>query len=183
MLTANVVAVLVMLPLAALLAVPYLLIWHRQGLSFALDGFGWLPWLLVTLVGGIVVHELIHGIAWAVASGRSLRDIEFGVQWQSLTPYAHTKGPMPARAYRIGAAMPGLLLGVVPVILATATGNGSLLAFGLLFTWAAGGDWLILWLLRGLPGDALVEDHPTRAGCYVFEPTGVGSSSGRDHDA
>ena len=35
---------------------------------------------------------------------------------------------------------------------------------------AAGGDWLVLWLLRGVSPGAFVEDHPTRAGCYVLEP-------------
>jgi hypothetical protein len=43
------------------------------------------------------------------------------------------------------------------------------MAFGLLFTFAAGGDALVLWLLRGVAPHRLVEDHPTRAGCFVWE--------------
>jgi hypothetical protein len=49
-------------------------------------------------------------------------------------------------------------------------GNGNLFWFGLVHTAAAGGDWLILWLIRKLKAGRLVEDHPTNAGCYVLEP-------------
>jgi hypothetical protein len=34
-------------------------------------------------------------------------------------------------------------------------------------TFCAGGDLLVLLLLRGVPANALVEDHPTRAGCRL----------------
>jgi hypothetical protein len=64
--------------------------------------------------------------------------------------------------------MPGLLLGIAPSIAGVISGSAVLAAFGLLFTIAAGGDFLILWLLRGVHAGALVEDHPERAGCYVL---------------
>jgi hypothetical protein len=43
---------------------------------------------------------------------------------------------------------------------------------GALFVLATGGDLLVLWVIRELPASALVEDHPTRAGCYVLDPAG-----------
>ncbi len=73
-----------------------------------------------------------------------------------------------AKPYRIGAVMPLILLGILPSLYAIAEGQAGLIAFGLFFTFAAGGDMLILWLLRDIPANALVEDHPTRAGCYVL---------------
>ncbi len=94
--------------------------------------------------------------------------MRLGFSWKALTPYAHCAAPMPARAYRIGAAAPGVALGLLPAALAWATGSGAVLAFALLFTLAAGGDALILWLLRGVPPERLVVDHPTRAGCLVL---------------
>jgi hypothetical protein len=51
-------------------------------------------------------------------------------------------------------------------------GNLWLVLLGGLFILAAGGDFLILWSIRGVDKDALVEDHPTRAGCYVLQPSG-----------
>jgi hypothetical protein len=75
---------------------------------------------------------------------------------------------MEARTYKIGAAMPGLLLGLLPASLALLSRNGWLLIYGVLFTWTAGGDALILWLLRNVEPGARVEDHPTKVGCYVL---------------
>jgi len=43
------------------------------------------------------------------------------------------------------------------------------MAFGFLYTVAASGDFLILWLIRNIKPNTHVEDHPTNAGCYVIE--------------
>jgi hypothetical protein len=43
------------------------------------------------------------------------------------------------------------------------------ICFGLLYTTAAGGDFLVLWILRNIKPNTLVEDHPTNAGCYIIE--------------
>ena len=124
--------------------------------------------LLGALVGGVLAHEALHALAWKLAAGLPWREMKLGFQWKTLTPYAHARVPMAARAYRIGAATPGVVLGLLPVAVALATADGAWLLFGLLFTFAAGGDALILWLLRGVAPGRLVEDHPTRAGCYVW---------------
>ena len=124
--------------------------------------------LLLALVAGILLHEILHALAWKVAGGLPWSDVRLGFQWKTLTPYAHARVPMPARVYRIGAATPGVVLGLGPALASLATGDGFLLLFGLLFTIAAGGDALILWLLRGVPPARLVQDHPTRAGCLVL---------------
>lgn len=41
--------------------------------------------------------------------------------------------------------------------------------FGIIYTFAAGGDWIIRWLLHHVKPGTLVEDHLSRAGCYVIE--------------
>jgi hypothetical protein len=101
---------------------------------------------------------------------KSFSTIKLGVQWKTLTPYAHLKEPIEVNVYRIGGFMPGFVLGILPFILSLILGNGNLLWFSVIQTAAASGDWLILWLLRTTQGGTLVEDHPTRAGCYVYEP-------------
>ncbi len=123
--------------------------------------------LLGAFITGVLAHEALHAVAWKVAAGLPWSDMKLGFQWKTLTPFAHARVPMSARAYRIGAATPGVVLGVAPALIGLVTGNGGWILFGLLFTLAAGGDALILWLLRGVTPQRLVEDHPTRAGCYV----------------
>lgn len=123
---------------------------------------------------GIVVHEAIHGLTWA-ALGRLPRSaIRFGVQWKTATPYAHATVPLPAWAYRWGTAMPLLLLGLVPALAGIGFGDARIAGFGMLFTLVAGGDLAVLWLMRGLPRHAWVQDHPERAGCLVVQPAREG---------
>jgi uncharacterized protein (TIGR04206 family) len=76
---------------------------------------------------------------------------------------------MDIRPYRIGSYMPGLLLGILPWLVSLFTGDVLLFLFGFLYTSAAGGDLLILWIIRNVKPNTLVEDHPTNAGCYIYE--------------
>lgn len=175
---ASWLTIVVMGPVAAAMVAVYLSLWSS---SFR-DGFpasGW--WAALAFVVGVVVHEGIHGAVWAAASGRPSA-IRFGFQLKSLTPYAHSTEPMSARAYRIGALAPGILLGVLPYLVALAAGSAPLALFGAVFTSVAGGDVLVVWRLRGVAPGALVEDHPTDAGAVVLEEAsrggpGVGSKT------
>jgi hypothetical protein len=129
-------------------------------------------WFLLAVIIGVVIHEYIHKIGWAVFGKKPFSVIKFGFQWKTLTPYAHCTEPMEVNGYRWGAILPGLLLGVLPILIAILNGNGTLFIYGLLFLFAAGGDFLILWLIRNVKTGTEVEDHPTRAGCYVFNKEG-----------
>jgi hypothetical protein len=125
--------------------------------------------LLIAVVLGVVVHELIHAMSWMIFGHKPFSAVKFGFQWKTITPYAHLKEPVEVNAYRIGGFMPGFILGILPYILSLVLGDGNLFWFGLVHTAAAGGDWLILWLIRNVKAGTLVEDHPTHAGCYVIE--------------
>jgi hypothetical protein len=168
MVQANVAAIVGVLPPLAVLAVGYGLVWGWGALGDGFDDLFEPVWrFLLLFVGGVIVHEALHGIAWRM-SGAEAGSVRFGFQWKTLTPYAHSTAPMSARAYRIGAVTPGLVLGLAPALLGLAVGAGAMFWFGLLFTLAAGGDALILWLLRGVSGDRLVNDHPSKPGCLVL---------------
>ncbi len=121
----------------------------------------------LVFVAGVVAHEALHGAGWRLA-GAPAGTVSFGFQLKTLTPYAHCSAAMPARAYRIGAAAPGVVLGLAPALAGLAVEAGALFWFGAFFTLAAGGDALILWLLRGVPSDRLVKDHPSKPGCLLL---------------
>jgi hypothetical protein len=125
--------------------------------------------LVLAVLLGVVVHEWIHGITWVIFGHKPFSAIKFGFQWKTFTPYAHLKEPVEVNAYRIGGFMPGFILGLFPYMLSILLGDGNLFWFSLVHTTAAGGDWLILWLLRNVKPGTQVEDHPTNAGCYVIE--------------
>lgn len=172
MVRANVYIVAMLVPLAVLFFVPYYVLW---------GGFGPGNWDLIAaaawFLGGVLGHELLHGITWMIAGNKPPGAVRFGFQLKTLTPYAHCTEPIDISAYRWGAAVPGVILGIVPGIIAMAIGSPGLLVFGFLFTLAAGGDALILWVLRDVPAGSLVEDHPSRAGCFVLH----GSRAARAH--
>ena len=156
----------IILPLMAVQIVPFILL-HKISIpqSANLPLFGFL------LLFGIFVHEALHVLAWMIFGKKSLKAFHIGFQWKSLTPYAHCKEPMDIRPYRIGSFAPGFLLGILPWIISLFTGDILLFIYGWLYTTAAGGDFLILWILRGVEANTQVEDHPSRAGCYVMENT------------
>jgi hypothetical protein len=164
---ANVRTLAISLPLAGLMLAAYLaLAPQRPGMMGMSLGGGLL--FLVMMIAGIVVHEAIHGLSWAALGRLPLKRIRFGFHAATLTPYAHALDPMSARAYRLGALMPALVLGVVPFAVGTALGSLVIALYGMVFVFAAGGDLLVLWLLRGVDPRARVLDHPSRAGCIIL---------------
>jgi len=165
---ANVLSIVFAVPVLLVFVPLFLLIHDYDSLSAGTTFIYSNPLLFLALfIGGIVLHEALHGLTWQILSGQ--RDVvEYGVKWKVLTPYAHMKARIPISAYRTGIWMPGFVVGLIPVLVALLIGNGTLLWFGILFVWGAGGDMMILWLLRGIPDTAEIEDHPERVGCYVW---------------
>jgi hypothetical protein len=162
---ANTLVLFISIPVVVLQFAIYLLVHDIEGLkptwSTAI--------LIVAVLLGVVIHELIHGISWVVFGRKSFSAVKFGVQWKTLTPYAHLTEPIEVNAYRLGAFLPGFVLGILTYSLSLVLENGDLFWFSLVHTSAAGGDWLILWLIRHVKSGLQVEDHPTQAGCYVLE--------------
>lgn len=162
---ANVLVLFMSIPVAIVQFGLFIMIHGAEKLQPA-----WNPIVLVfAVLLGVVVHEWIHGITWVIFGHKPFSAIKFGFQWKTITPYAHLKEPVEVNAYRLGGFMPGFILGLVPYILSLLLGNGNLFWFSLVHTTAAGGDWLILWLLRNVKPGTQIEDHPTNAGCYVLE--------------
>lgn len=165
LLTANVVAAVAVIPVMAIGVGLFTLLWGAGRYAFEMT---W--WAFVLLLVGIVVHELLHGVGWQLTKASEDVSVEYGVKWAMLTPYAHLTGPIPLRAYRFGTVLPGVVLGLLPMVLGLALGHSDMLTFGIIFTWAAAGDFMVLWSLRDLPPDVRVEDHPDRAGARVLRP-------------
>ena len=143
------------------------LLWPSVDIDF---GPGGMMVVLVAFVVGIVVHELIHGLTWMLATHKGFSHLSFGVI--KMSPYCHIDVPMPKRQYVAGALMPLLLLGVLPFLVALAVGSHLLLLIGILFITAAAGDIMIVWAVRKESADTLVYDHPSEAGCYVYHREG-----------
>ena len=164
---ANVFGILILIPIVLMFGLPFYFIWGPQiEIKQFLDSAG--PLIFGIMILGIVLHELIHGITWAKFAKEGFKSIKFGVLWKMLTPYCHCKEALNVRQYIIGAISPAIIMGIVPAIIAIMIGNLGLLIFGIFFTMAAGGDFLILNLIRKENSSDLVQDHPSEAGCYIY---------------
>jgi hypothetical protein len=149
-------------------AAVFFAVWGSGPVTAASDFM--MPWYFFPIfIIGIVVHELIHAFSW-MAAGTAVRfQMKFGFQVKTLTPYAHCIVPIKKSAYVFGTLMPAVVLGFIPFAYALYSGNGWVLIFAVLFTFAAVGDFLIVWLIRAVSWNAMVEDHNENAGCFVYE--------------
>lgn len=166
---ANVVAVVAFFLLLVALMPLYFLV-YPEG-DFSVSGV-WFFVYLVALVVLIVVHELIHGLTWSRFAPGGFADIEFGIMRDSLTPYCTCKTPLRKKAYVTGALAPLVVLGVVPIVVAFCIGSVALLLVGIFMVDGAVGDVMIVvkYLFhKSQTNDVLIYDHPTEAGCVVFE--------------
>ncbi|MBN2481046.1 MAG: DUF3267 domain-containing protein [Bacteroidales bacterium] len=174
---------MILLPVVFLLyLLPYLVFWYKPFAAklvsftqavFSRGGFMVLrPYLIkgtISIVAGIVLHELLHGLGWLFFTRNKFRSLSFGFMIPELAPYAHCKEPLPLYGYRIGILLPGIILGLLPAMYGIVTGSFTWLCYGMLFTWAASGDLIMFWQIRNLGSETMVMDHPEKLGCIVLE--------------
>src|ERR1044071_7635152 len=158
---ANVIVMFMTIPVVLLHFASFILLHGMENLEPTWNSV----LLIVVVLLGVVFHELIHGISWMIFGHKPFAALKFGFQWKTFTPYAHLTEPIDVSAYRLGAFMPGFILGILAYVFSLVFRNSNLFWFSVIHTSAAGGDWLILWLIRHVPAGRQVEDHPTRAGC------------------
>ncbi len=166
---ANVIALLLLPVVGLLIFVPYRWLWGESLLAaiFNLGGRGFVT-AVVLFFAGIFVHEWLHAVGFRLVGQAPADSIRYGFNWKGLAPYAHCHAVMSARSYRVGVALPGLVLGVIPALVSLAAGIWWLAAWGALMLISAGGDVAVLLAVRQVPGQALVQDHPAKVGCHVL---------------
>lgn len=160
-----------LLPALALLVVPlliYFVMWGVGGFLSALFSAQGVVMGITGFFALVIAHEAVHAAGWIIFGGVAPADIRFGIDRASLSPYAHARTAMPATGYRIGAALPLVITGIVPWLAALLLGSPVLVVLGALLISSAIGDLYVLWIIREIPGSARVLDHPTQAGCYVL---------------
>ena len=166
---ANVFAVVLLVPLC-ILGIG-LFVWVQGGMEWTLTPVTY-ALLLLSFVALIVVHELLHGVGWAIFAHHGFKDIEFGFMKQYLTPYCTCLVPLAKGQYIFGALLPCFALGVIPMIVGILVGSLPLLFLGIVMTDSAAGDILIVWKIlryRSEANEIVYMDHPTQAGGVIFE--------------
>ena len=166
---ANVFAVILLIPLM-IAGIGLFLLKNRQFGGRMTPGGPIL--FAVALIVLVVVHELIHGLSWAVFAEHHWKDIEFGFIKQNLTPYCTCSVPLSKEQYIFGAMTPLVVLGILPMIAGILTGSFPVLFIGIIMADAAAGDIMIVREIlryRSRAARIVYIDHPTQAGGVIFE--------------
>lgn len=124
--------------------------------------------LVVILVVLTVFHELVHGVTWQMFCENKWKSIKFGIMKEFLTPYCHCKEILYVGQYSIGALMPLIITGIIPMIVAIIIRNNYIFLISQIMIMAAGGDIAITILLIGEDKESLAMDHPDQCGCIVY---------------
>lgn len=122
--------------------------------------------MFITIIAiSVVIHELLHGIGWAISSGEGWKVVRFNIN--ALMPSCACKVALKKQAYLIGVLAPFSVLGSGSILFVFVyPGTVSLLTLMVNFI-AAGADLLIAFsVLR--EGNCLIADHPTKAGYIAF---------------
>ena len=167
----NFIALIMLVPLLIILGFPYLLMHGFGSLSLhnlrLTNLFQNSLFFLLFFIGGIVLHELLHGSVWALFAKKGWKAISFGIKWEYFTPYCHCNEPLKKFHFVLGAIMPCIVMGLTPVIISYFNGSFRWWFFGVFFTAAAGGDLIAVWMLRKVGKEKYIQDHPSELGFYV----------------
>ena len=168
---AYVFSVLLLIPLFFIGYGAYYLVHHTAGFF----SYGILAFVLIFVVL-IVVHELIHGVSWSFFTPHGFKDVEFGIMKPSMSPYCTCLVPLKKGQYIFGTVMPLAVLGIIPMIVSIIIGNPGILLMSILMAGSAAGDIMIIQSVLAYKSSAkeiVYMDHPTEAGCVVFERDNV----------
>lgn len=175
----NIYGIFIFIPIILIYVIPYYFIWNEEltlkkfilifsDTEIVKHALGYSFSVIFIMIIGIVLHELIHGITFAIFAKSGFKSIKFGVIWKMLTPYCHCKEPLLVKQYMLGGIMPAIILGFLPFVYSLLFGNIFWLIFSIFFTAAAFGDFFIIYLLKNEDKNSLVLDHPSEVGCFIY---------------
>jgi len=147
----------------------YSLIWGMDSLLAARSHFWHWQILLPIIFISVLVHEGLHWMGYVGFARLPWKTVRLGFSLRSVAAYVHSDSPVSISAYRRLVALPGVVLGVIPVFVGVAWEIGSMTLYGFLMLIGATGDIAILWKVRRVSSESLVMDHPYRAGCWVLD--------------
>ena len=108
-------------------------IWNRDPLAdIATQPGGWLGAIGIVICSA-VVHELLHAIGWRFLARVPWSSISVRPTWSVMGFAVRSDAPVSTRARRAVTLLPALILGIVPMTIALATGNGLVLLWSLFF--------------------------------------------------
>lgn len=168
--TINILAPLVTLPIIGIM---YLIYWAVGNEIEVIDyGISEVIVALLFLGGMVLVHECIHGIVWAIYARGHFSSIAYGMAWEGLSPYCTCNEPLTKGQNIIALAMPVVVQGVIPAMIAILNGWDTLFLIALMMIMLGGGDIICIGRLvayKTRQNRCMFIDHPYKCGFVVME--------------
>ena len=150
MLWVNVFALIVLLIAIILFGVPFYFIWpglinfnfvssENMGLQIINIAFAF-----IILLIGFVIHEIIHGVFYAIYAKKGFKSIKLGVKLKYGVAYCICNELIQIKKVIIALIMPTIFIGFIPAILSLIIGSYFLLFYGILFIMGGAGDFLVI---------------------------------------
>jgi hypothetical protein len=118
-----------------------------------------LPLIFLIIVLSFPVHELIHALGFRLLGKIPWSQIRFGFEKRLIAFYANPLLPLPRNAYFWSGALPGLTIGLLPLILGFALRSMPLAFAGFVSLASSTGDAFILWSLRKVASHESIYEH------------------------
>ena len=159
--------------LGALYGLPFVIVfglWYRlflieRAYLLEVSGIAFYVLFIAIIAVSVVIHELLHGIGWAAASGKGWNVIRFNIH--ALMPSCACKAVLGKRVYLTGVLAPFTVLGGGSVLfIFIYPGTVSFLTMMVNFI-SAGADLMIAFQVLK-ERDGFIADHPTEAGYIAF---------------
>lgn len=162
---AMALGVLYALPFVIVFGLLYRFLLIERAYLLELSGIPFYIIFIAIIAISVVIHELLHGIGWAVASGKGWNVVRFNIS--AMMPSCACKVALEKKAYLIGVLTPFVVLGLGSILfIFIYPGTISLLTMMVNFI-SAGAD-LIIAFNVSKEKDVLIVDHPTEAGYIAF---------------
>ena len=120
----------------------------------------------------VFAHECIHAIVFGIFAKKHFKSVEIGIVWRYITPYCACKETLTKWQYILGMAMPTIILGFVPAVIAVFLNSFELFFMSILMISCGGGDFLIILMIllyKENGQETVYLDHPYEVGVVVFE--------------
>lgn len=153
---------------ALMLILYFMVIGEISLIKGLLKGQSFLIYMLLvfaTIIVSTIVHEALHAITFLLLTKCSLSCIKFG--FYKGNPYCHCQSKIKVKHYKIVLLTPLLVLGVLIYILGLYTNESLFILVGIFNMVSAIGDICIWRLLKKLPNENHVKDHPSKIGFYL----------------
>ena len=162
---ATVFGVLYALPFITILGLAYRFLLLERAHLLETGVLSFYIMFIAIIVVSVAIHELLHGIGWAISSGKGWQAVRFNIH--AMMPSCACKTALKKKSYLAGVLAPFVVLGLGSALFVFVyPGTVAFLTMMVNFV-AVGADLLIA--VRVVKEDnCLIADPPTKAGYIAF---------------